>query len=288
MTSAGTLARLKDATVALLKDRFAVRQHDVLDARGTPPSVQRIWELFGPDQAGAHRPRRRGTLALFFKFFNGNWLEKKIVVHTCKNGCCDSYESALEKGTWILRKFISTVTPRMFSKDNWAGWHDSLFFLAYATSFHELIADALPLAFREDQLDDVMPADDLSELLATLGAGSAPQEAGEGVGAQMLRDHAQTAKIMLDFVTQPASVMKQTVLMSATLRPQRALMQFLLESVSGRWEERELHDVLSFDRRRFRVCMLASGPVLPDFYKSTWEMAHTSLVLGGLPRDGRV
>eukprot|EP00971_Amphidinium_carterae_P324090 6440567-Amphidinium_carterae.1 len=98
------------------------------------PHEERIKQAFLPSEA---HPRQRVVVLLLTDFLNGNW-QQAALRHHCA-GCCQDAGHAKQKLKRLMRKFLTSLRPAMFSEDNWLNWGSSLAMFAFGHALHQFL-----------------------------------------------------------------------------------------------------------------------------------------------------
>eukprot|EP00971_Amphidinium_carterae_P073614 1455615-Amphidinium_carterae.5 len=290
LSTAGSMAKFKEAARVLLMKRFAYRVEPLSYASSTADMGQsnalreNIMRFFLP--ALSH-PRQRALLLVVQSFFNGNWEEKEVLEHRCPNSsCCRSPEHSRFKALILVTRFLTMLTPRVFNKGNWLNWSHSLGFFVFSDAMHAFLLDAFRVAFSRSAALELGESTMLNvsghrnsgqrgfhthevteETAATTNAlllgmfsmdleAQAPLLDTDPVERQRV-ENARSMKQALQFMRH--GMWRDVFMMRVTLMPEQSLIHALVKMTSAEWERTQIakHSHLGF--RDFRYTVLTSG-----------------------------
>eukprot|EP00971_Amphidinium_carterae_P333516 6468300-Amphidinium_carterae.4 len=274
----GAISRLKDAAKALVSERLAWRRHESLTEAGTR-FRDRARTLISVEST---QPRRKALIELIFKFFNGDWRQGHVLVHTCDRsvcGVCQDHDAAVRKAQWLITRLVSSLAPRMFSRDNWQSWPEPLAFYQMGAYMHGFLHDAFVRAFGKvsAQSSSNIQESDLDAVLETLASAPAvdtsnsPDAIDVSTMMRMQMENAKSARIAVDFMKSPTTT-RELHLLRSCLLPQQQLMNHVLQTVGVQWEKNQLLNLHHAGHRDFRIALMANTSVLKTFFSQTWEL----------------
>ena len=104
-----------------------------------------LLELFSPPKT---QTRRRATISVLSAFFNGDWRVPGRVQHACAGShCCTSPAVSAQKAAKLVKKMVTVLGARVFSKSNWLDWPLALNLVGLGTGLHGLMQDAFIMTF---------------------------------------------------------------------------------------------------------------------------------------------
>eukprot|EP00971_Amphidinium_carterae_P350212 6491436-Amphidinium_carterae.2 len=274
----GAISRLKDAAKALVHERLALRKHESLNDAGTR-FRERAHTLINVEST---QPRRKALIELVFKFFNGDWRQKNVLVHICDRtvcGGCQDADVAVRKARWLIARLVSSLAPRMFSRDNWQSWPEPLAFYQLGAYMHAFLLDAFvrtfgkvstycPSSVQESDLDAVLETFACAPAVDTADS---PDAVEVSTLMRMQMDNAKSARIAVEFM-RSATTLKELHLLRSCLLPQQQLMNHILQTVGVQWEKDQFLKLHESGQRAFRIALMADTSVLKAFFSKTWEL----------------
>ena len=79
---------------------------------------------------------------------NGDWRDRGVLIHHCREGCCSSAAETVTKVKYYIGKFVDSFRPSALCRGNWASWSAPLSFLGLMGSNHNLLPDVFAKSFQ--------------------------------------------------------------------------------------------------------------------------------------------
>ena len=277
LTSAGNMKLLKDKVTELVTDRIVVLVNPVDD--GVRSAVM---SFFLPQ---AQTPRKRAVMMAIAEFFNGAWGKQKTLQHICAGQhCCKDREETTRTAGRLLRKMVSCLLGRVFSRANWAAWAQSLEWFCFSDALHGLVTDAFQQCFKKhtstgtsSKNDATVDAAVFPELLPEEPSGAAnPRDPADGVDDNTARQRLENAistNISLHFMV--SGVWKEVYLLRVCLHAQKTLMATVLHCTSQDWELAQQFNLLQTGAREYRLLNLHKGDMVTVFFAEVSRLFHS-------------
>eukprot|EP00971_Amphidinium_carterae_P337692 6474619-Amphidinium_carterae.4 len=296
LSTAGSMAKFKEAARLLLMKRFAYRVEplsyasstaDMGHSSGSSALRENVMRFFLP--ALSH-PRQRALVLVALSFFNGNWEEKEVLQHRCPNrSCCRSAEHSTSKALILVTKLLTMLTPRLFNKGNWLNWPQCMGFFIFSDAMHSFFLDAFRVAFCKSAalelgesrllnvsgqarsgIHQVFTHDSTEQTTATsdsllLGIFSMDLEAHaplldtDPVERQRV-ENARSMKQALQFMRH--GMWRDVFMMRVALAPEQTLIHALVHMTTAEWERTQIARHSSLGFRDFRFTVLTSGALV--------------------------
>eukprot|EP00971_Amphidinium_carterae_P351788 6492280-Amphidinium_carterae.8 len=213
-------------------------------------------------------PRKHVLTQMLVEFLNADW--RGPPVHLCHDGCCLNAQESKEKLKVLLRRFLTSLRPRIFSDDNWTEWGDELVIYTLGAAIHKLLPTVIIRLYGQLQGGEVGQAGATAEAAAAASAPAATTmfhtafgedevnldrhgaaaEAREAAAAER-EQMARSRRRALAFFS--SNYLPLLFIMLVSLRPQLQVMHHALHQVSYAWEAEQHQRYAEHGLRCFRM-----------------------------------
>eukprot|EP00971_Amphidinium_carterae_P054376 1071400-Amphidinium_carterae.1 len=217
-------------------------------------------------------PKQRILIEQMGKLLNGNWLNTGVLEHRCNSQCCKSAEETEAKMLQVLPAAFMSQRPRMFQRNDWAGWHMQMNWFIKACCVHSFMQDVFcsvlagtPLAAEEEEdqpLELAEPTLVGSAVNGTIGA--ARQDPSEDKMKQERKERAKSTRIAKEFMAKP--YLRDIWILRQCLQPQVAFTSHLLSFDSEEFLTTLLHGQLHGGWKVNQVLALVRPNMYNDLY----------------------
>ena len=276
LTAAGSMKLLKDKISELVGLRL-----EVLRIAADDGVRAAVLKYFTPP---LQQPRRRALVLAVADFFNGAWGKRMRLQHVCAGqGCCLNRDASLATARWLLHRLVSSLLGHVFSRANWAQWHQCLQWFCFADAIHGLITDAFQEAFNNNPAPELQATSIQLELFPDQAV--APGIAQEPMPEQdhivedetaRLRQEKEKSRNIASHFMIPG-VWKQVYLLRVALHAQTELMATLLHSIGRDWEHSQFFNDLHARSREYRLLNLHTGSALRIFFQHLSLLFHSTI-----------
>eukprot|EP00971_Amphidinium_carterae_P020811 410188-Amphidinium_carterae.1 len=216
-------------------------------------------------------PKQRALFEQMGSLLNGNWLKTGVLEHRCSADCCKSAEETEAKMLQVLPAAFMSLRPRMFQRNNWAGWHAQMDWFLKACCVHSFMQDVYSLVLEGTPLGTHAAEEEEDQPMAAVAptlVGSADGTSGPGPSndpgedkmKQERKEKAKSTRIAKEFMA--TRFLKELWILRLCLEPHVIFTKRLLSFDSNEFLTKLLHGRLGARREVQQVLAL----VRPDIY----------------------
>ena len=137
----GTMQHLKAAVTAVVDQKLVILREPLLHA-GAEEYKQRVLKYF---RVSPKQHKAQAVVEVATRFFNSEWRQNDCIYHVCPGeSCCLSLQDSRQKAKLLIKKLLTSLRPKVFSKADWLTWASSLPFFWNLDEYPQHLATGVP------------------------------------------------------------------------------------------------------------------------------------------------